>query len=223
MTDIPPLARVVQLGRVAYTPIWERMRAFTTARTAESQEEIWLVEHESVYTLGLAGDLRHILNPAGIPVVKTDRGGQVTWHGPGQLIAYVMMDLRRLGLGPRELVSALEDAIIQTLRHFGVVGERRARAPGVYVEGAKIASLGLRIRGGSSYHGLALNVNPDLTAFGGINPCGYAGLAVTSLATLGLSLTLAAVSPVLVAALQDRFYGGAAHRIMNPTLMPPAG
>jgi lipoyl(octanoyl) transferase len=199
------------------------MRAFTTARTAESQDEIWLLEHESVYTLGLAGDLRHILNPAGIPVVKTDRGGQVTWHGPGQLIAYVMMDLRRLGLGPRELVSALEDAIIQTLRHFGVAGERRARAPGVYVEGAKIASLGLRIRGGSSYHGLALNVNPDLTAFGGINPCGYAGLAVTSLATLGLSLTLAAVSPVLVAALQDRFYGGAAHRIMNPTPMPPAG
>lgn len=199
------------------------MRAFTTARTAASQDEIWLLEHESVYTLGLAGDLRHILNPAGIPVVKTDRGGQVTWHGPGQLIAYVMMDLRRLGLGPRELVSALEDAIIQTLRHFGVAGERRARAPGVYVEGAKIAALGLRIRGGSSYHGLALNVNPDLTAFGGINPCGYAGLAVTSLATLGLSLTLAAVGPVLVAALQDRFYGGAAHRIMNPTLMPPAG
>ena len=117
----------------------------------------------------------------------------------------------------------MEDAIIQTLRHFGVAGERRARAPGVYVEGAKIAALGLRIRGGSSYHGLALNVNPDLTAFGGINPCGYAGLAVTSLATLGLSLTLAAVNPVLVAALQDRFYGGAAHRIMNPTLMPPAG
>jgi lipoyl(octanoyl) transferase len=199
------------------------MRAFTTARTAASQDEIWLLEHESVYTLGLAGDLSHILNPAGIPVVKTDRGGQVTWHGPGQLIAYVMMDLRRLGLGPRELVSALEDAIIQTLRHFGVAGERRARAPGVYVEGAKIAALGLRIRGGSSYHGLALNVNPDLTAFGGINPCGYAGLAVTSLATLGLSLTLAAVGPVLVAALQDRFYGGAAHRIMNPTLMPPAG
>jgi len=199
------------------------MRAFTTARTAASQDEIWLLEHESVYTLGLAGDLRHILNSAGIPVVKTDRGGQVTWHGPGQLIAYVMMDLRRLGLGPRELVSALEDAIIQTLRHFGVAGERRARAPGVYVEGAKIASLGLRIRGGSSYHGLALNVNPDLTAFGGINPCGYAGLAVTSLATLGLSLTLAAVGPVLVAALQDRFYGGAAHRIMNPKPMPPAG
>ncbi|MSQ68505.1 MAG: lipoyl(octanoyl) transferase LipB [Gammaproteobacteria bacterium] len=222
ITTLAP-ARVVHLGRVPYTPTWERMRDFTTQRTADSQDEIWLLEHDAVYTLGLAGDPRHLLNPAGTPVVKTDRGGQVTWHGPGQLLAYVMLDLRRLGLGPRELVRTLEEAIIQTLRHFGVAGARRARAPGVYVGEAKIAALGLRIRGGSSYHGLALNVNPDLGAFAGINPCGYEGLAVTSLAALGQARTPAEVGPVLVAALQDGFYGDAARRIMNPTPIPPAG
>lgn len=181
---------VRRLGRAPYVPTWERMKAFVDCRTPDTPDELWLLEHDSVYTLGLAGDPGHLLAPADIPVVKTDRGGQITWHGPGQLVAYVLLDMRRLGLGPRELVRLLEEAVTRTLARYGVDAARRAGAPGVYVDGAKIASLGLRIRRGCSYHGLALNVTPDLAPFAGINPCGYAGLAVTSLAALGVLRTM---------------------------------
>jgi lipoyl(octanoyl) transferase len=178
---------VRQLGRVPYLPTWDRMRAFTDCREPHTPDELWLLEHDPVYTLGLAGDAGHVLAPGATPVVKTDRGGQVTWHGPGQLVAYALLDLRRLGLGPRELVRLLEESAIRTLARYGLDGLRRPGAPGVYVGAAKIAALGLRVRRGASYHGLALNVEPDLRPFAGINPCGYAGLAVTSLAELGVA------------------------------------
>lgn len=188
MIAASPAGLVVRtLGRVPYVETWERMKTFVDRRDAATPDELWLLEHDAVYTLGLAGDPRHLLNPAGIPVVKTDRGGQVTWHGPGQLVAYVLLDMKRRGLGPRELVRLLEEAVIRTLAGEGITAARRPGAPGVYVGPAKIASLGLRIRRGCSYHGLALNVAPDLAAFRGINPCGYEGLAVTSLAALGVS------------------------------------
>ncbi len=178
------------LGRVPYAPTWQRMKDFVEARDDTTPDELWLLEHEPVYTLGLAGDPAHVLNPGSTPVVKTDRGGQVTWHGPGQLVVYALLDLRRRALGPRELVRLLEEALIGALASYGIAGARRPKAPGVYVDGAKIASLGLRIRRQCSYHGLALNVAPDLAPFRGINPCGYAGLAVTSLAQLGVATTL---------------------------------
>lgn len=198
MIAASPAGLVVRtLGRVPYVETWERMKTFVDRRDAATPDELWLLEHDAVYTLGLAGDPRHLLNPAGIPVVKTDRGGQVTWHGPGQLVAYVLLDMKRRGLGPRELVRLLEEAVIRTLAREGITAARRPGAPGVYVGPAKIASLGLRIRRGCSYHGLALNVAPDLAAFRGINPCGYEGLAVTSLAALGVSRSMPAIAESL--------------------------
>jgi len=198
MIAASPAGLVVRtLGRVPYVETWERMKTFVDRRDAATPDELWLLEHDAVYTLGLAGDPRHLLNPAGIPVVKTDRGGQVTWHGPGQLVAYVLLDMKRRGLGPRELVRLLEEAVIRTLAREGISAARRPGAPGVYVGPAKIASLGLRIRRGCSYHGLALNVAPDLAAFRGINPCGYEGLAVTSLAALGVSRSMPAIAESL--------------------------
>ena len=198
MIAASPAGLVVRtLGRVPYVETWERMKTFVDRRDAATPDELWLLEHDAVYTLGLAGDPRHLLNPAGIPVVKTDRGGQVTWHGPGQLVAYVLLDMKRRGLGPRELVRLLEEAVIRTLAGEGITAARRPGAPGVYVGPAKIASLGLRIRRGCSYHGLALNVAPDLAAFRGINPCGYEGLAVTSLAALGVSRSMPVVAESL--------------------------
>ncbi len=194
---------VRRLGRVPYVETWERMKAFVDAHDAQTVDELWLLEHDPVYTLGLAGDLRHLLNPGLTPVVKTDRGGQVTWHGPGQLVAYTLLDLKRRELGPRELVRLLEEAVIRTLAACGLEGQRRPRAPGVYVGAAKIASLGLRIRRHCSYHGLALNVAPDLAPFRGINPCGYEGLAVTSLAELGVDAALAGVSQMLEHSLME--------------------
>ena len=156
--------------------------------------------------LGLAGKREHILDAGSIPVVHSDRGGQVTYHGPGQLIAYVLLDLKRLGLGPRELVRRLEAAILETLAGYGIQAQRRAGAPGVYVDDAKVAALGLRLRNGISYHGLALNVALDLEPFARINPCGYAGLAVTSLAQLGVTVSRVDVETALVAALQKSLY-----------------
>ena len=198
MIAASPAGLVVRtLGRVPYVETWERMKTFVDRRDTATPDELWLLEHDAVYTLGLAGDPRHLLNPAGIPVVKTDRGGQVTWHGPGQLVAYVLLDMKRRGLGPRELVRLLEEAVIRTLAREGITAARRQGAPGVYVGPAKIASLGLRIRRGCSYHGLALNVAPDLAAFRGINPCGYEGLAVTSLAALGVSRSMPAIAESL--------------------------
>ncbi len=160
------------------------MRRFTEARDAATQDEIWFVEHPPVFTLGLNADRAHVLAPGGIPVVQIDRGGQVTYHGPGQLVVYVLFDVRRLGFGVRELVTGLEQAVIETVAEYGVEAYGRRDAPGVYVGGRKLAALGLRIRRNGSYHGLAINVNMDLAPFRAINPCGYAGLEVTQLADL---------------------------------------
>ncbi len=173
---------VRELGLQAYEPVWHAMQDFTNQRTADTADELWLVQHPPVFTQGQAGKAEHLLLPGDIPVVQVDRGGQVTYHGPGQLVAYPLVDVRRLGLGVRELVSRIEQSLIDLLASYGVSAEARADAPGVYVNGAKIASLGLRIRRGCSFHGLALNVDMDLQPFQRINPCGYAGLAMTQLA-----------------------------------------
>jgi lipoyl(octanoyl) transferase len=161
------------------------MQQFTDARDAATDDELWLLEHDPVYTLGMNADAAHVLDAGDIPVVRIDRGGQVTYHGPGQLVIYPLIDLRRARLGVRELVTALEAAVIELAARHGIAAACRASAPGVYVAGAKLASVGLRVRRGGSYHGLALNVNMDLAPFGRINPCGYAGLAMTQLAALG--------------------------------------
>jgi len=176
---------VRRLGLVAYEPTWRAMQAFNAARDASTQDQLWLLEHPPVFTLGLAGRREHLLAPGDIPVVATDRGGQVTYHGPGQAVAYVMFDLRRAGYGVREMVRRLEGAIIEVLAERGVEGVRRAGMPGVYVGEAKIAAIGLRVARGCSYHGVALNGDMDLAPFGRIDPCGYPGLAATSLAALG--------------------------------------
>ncbi len=160
------------------------MRRFTEERDAATADEIWFVEHPPVFTLGLNADRAHVLAPGGIPVVQIDRGGQVTYHGPGQLVVYVLFDVKRLGLGVRELVTGLEQAVIETIAPYGVQAYGRRDAPGVYVGGRKLAALGLRIRRNGCYHGLAINVNMDLAPFSAINPCGYAGLEVTQLADL---------------------------------------
>ncbi len=173
------------LGRVPYEPTWRAMQEFTDARNAGTPDELWLLEHEPVYTLGLNADAGHVLDPGDIPVVRIDRGGQVTYHGPGQLVIYPLIDVRRAHLGVRDLVTALERTVIDFAAHYGIVASCRERAPGVYVQGRKLASVGLRIRRGGSYHGLALNVSMDLTPFDRINPCGYAGLEMTQLAALG--------------------------------------
>ena len=200
-------ARVKRLGCVDYVRTWQAMRTFVQARMPAQDDEIWLLEHPPVFTQGLAGKREHILDAGDIPVVQTDRGGQVTYHGPGQLIAYVLLDLKRLGVGPRELVRRLESAILQTLQVYDLAGTRRAGAPGVYVEHAKVAALGLRLRNGYSYHGLSLNVALDLTPFARINPCGYQGLEVTSLARLGVKVGIPEVAATLVRALTQQLYG----------------
>ena len=173
---------VRELGLQAYEPIWHAMQDFTIQRTPDTADELWLVQHPAVFTQGQAGKPEHLLLPGDIPVVQVDRGGQVTYHGPGQLVAYPLVDVKRLGLGVRDLVSRIEQSLIDLLASYGVDAAARAHAPGVYVDGAKIASLGLRIRHGRSFHGLALNVDMDLQPFARINPCGYAGMAMTQLA-----------------------------------------
>lgn len=180
---------VKRLGRVDYAPTFQAMQDFTATRTAETPDELWIVEHPPVYTLGQAGKPEHILRDVGIPLVQIDRGGQVTYHGPGQVVIYLLLDLNRRQLKVRELVRHIEQAVIDLLAAHGVTAERHANAPGVYVAGAKIAALGLRIRRGCSYHGVALNVQMDLSPFAAINPCGYPGLAVTQTHDLGLALT----------------------------------
>jgi len=166
------------------------MRDFTASRDPETPDELWLLQHPPIYTLGQAGRQEHVLDPGDIPVLKVDRGGQVTYHGPGQIVAYLLLDLRRAGLGVRGLVHLLETAVIDLLARQGIAAEARPGAPGVYVQGAKIAALGLRVRRHCSFHGLALNVDLDLEPFSRINPCGYPGLAVTRLVDLGLKLSL---------------------------------
>ena len=172
------------LGLSPYEPIWTAMRAFTEQRNESTPDEIWFVEHPPVFTLGLNASREHLIDPGDIPVVQIDRGGQVTYHGPGQLVIYPLIDLRRQGLNVRQLVVALESAIIDYVAHLGVTAIGSRAAPGVYVEGAKLASIGLRIRRGASYHGVALNVSLDLKPFDRINVCGYRGLAVTRLSDL---------------------------------------
>ncbi|MBK7647727.1 MAG: lipoyl(octanoyl) transferase LipB [Betaproteobacteria bacterium] len=180
---------VKRLGQVDYAPTFQAMQDFTATRTTETPDEIWIVEHTPVYTLGQAGKPEHILRDVGIPIVKIDRGGQVTYHGPGQVVIYLLLDLARLKIKVRELVTAIEQAVIDLLASYGVTAERRAGAPGVYVGDAKVAALGLRIRNGCSYHGLSLNVDMDLYPFTAINPCGYAGLKVIQTKDLNIPLT----------------------------------
>jgi lipoyl(octanoyl) transferase len=183
------------LGRAGYEPVWRAMQAFTQARDASTPDELWFVEHPPVFTLGLAAKPEHVLDAGPIPVVRIDRGGQVTWHGPGQLVAYVLVDLKRAGYGVKELVRRLEQSVIDLLAGYGIAGGRQAGMPGVYVAGAKIAAVGLRVSRGCSFHGIALNVDADLSAFSRINPCGYPGLAAARLADLGVSDTIAGVQP----------------------------
>ena len=189
---------VKQLGRVAYEPTWRAMQAFTAGRGSDTADEIWLLEHPPVFTLGQAGRREHVLADLGIPVISIDRGGQVTYHGPGQVVIYVLLDLRRRGYGVKTLVSRLEQAVIDLLAAHEVTATRLDGAPGVYVQGAKVAALGLRIRNGCSYHGLSLNVDVDLAPFAAINPCGYPGLAVTRTRELGVDLTPAKAGERLV-------------------------
>jgi lipoyl(octanoyl) transferase len=184
------------------------MREFTATRDVDTADEIWLLEHPPVFTLGMAGKREHLLADVGVPVLPIDRGGQVTYHGPGQVVAYLLVDLRRRGYGVRELVSRIEQAVIDVLADYGVSGARLAGAPGVYVGGAKIAALGLRVKQGCAYHGLALNVDMDLAPFKAINPCGYAGMAVTQLKDLAPDASPAEVQAALARQLLARIYEG---------------
>ncbi len=190
-----PTALLRESGLVAFEPTWKRMQAFTEQRDSDTRDEIWFLEHEPVFTLGLNGDPAHVLEAGDIPVVKTDRGGQVTYHGPGQLVVYPLLDLRRLGLGIRSLVTALENSVIVMLATWDIEARARADAPGVYVAGAKVASIGLRVRRGASYHGVAINVDLDLAPFSRINPCGYEALPMTRICDLRAGATVASVMP----------------------------
>ena len=194
---------VRRLGLQDYERVWREMRDYTDARDAAADDEVWLLEHPSVYTLGMAGRREHILDAGGIPVVQTDRGGQVTYHGPGQLVAYLLLDLRRRGIGVKELVTRTEQAAMDALRGVGVAAGRRPGAPGVYTMDAKIAALGFRVRRGCCYHGLAINVGMDLEPFTRINPCGYAGLRVTSLQEQGVRVSVSEFADRLLRALDE--------------------
>ncbi|PJI48813.1 MAG: octanoyltransferase [Pseudomonas sp.] len=203
-----------ELGVRPYEPTWHAMQRFTAEREPVTPDEVWLLEHERVFTQGQAGKAEHVLFPGDIPVVQVDRGGQVTYHGPGQLVAYLMLDVRRSGIGVRELVSRIEQSLIGLLDSYGVKAVSKPDAPGVYVDGAKIASLGLRIRNGRSFHGLALNVDMDLEPFRRINPCGYAGMAMTQLSQLAGPIALADVRERLRGELVERL-GYAAQKTLT--------
>ena len=202
---------VRSLGRTDYEACWRDMRAWTDARTAGTPDELWLTEHGPIYTLGLAGRREHLRRPNAIPVIKVDRGGQVTYHGPGQLVVYVMVDLARRKLGVRALVRRLEEAVVQWLDSSGISAYGKTAAPGVYVSRdgreAKVAALGLKVRNGCTYHGIALNVDMDLSPFADIDPCGYPGLEVTQLSDLGMATTVArageALAPFLTRTIAD--------------------
>ena len=192
-----------QLGLQPYEPIWQAMQSLTDTRGEQTQDEIWLVEHQPVFTQGQAGKAEHILMPGDIPVVQVDRGGQVTYHGPGQLTVYLMLDIKRMKIGVRQLVTAIEEAVVASLGLYRVEAYPRKDAPGVYVDKKKVCSLGLRIRKGCSFHGLALNVNMDLEPFSRINPCGYAELEMVDTARLGGPKTLSEASNSLITTLKD--------------------
>jgi len=195
--------RLRRLGIAEYEPVWRRMQAYTDQRNESAADELWLVQHPPVFTQGQAGKAEHVLAPGEIPVIQVDRGGQVTYHGPGQIVAYPLVDISRKGIGVRDFVCRIEEAIIRVLAQYGVNGERIAGAPGIYVDGSKIASLGLRVRRGCTFHGLALNVDMDLEPFQRINPCGYAGLQVTQLSAFA-EAPLFEVEDRLVASLQQQ-------------------
>ena len=187
---------------MAYEPTWRAMQAFTAERDENTPDELWLCEHPPVFTQGLAGKPEHLLRDIGVPVVKIDRGGQVTYHGPGQVVCYLLLDLKRRNLSVKTLVNRMEQAVIDLLAGYGIAADRRAGAPGVYVGDAKIAALGLKVKHGCCYHGLALNVAMDLAPFGAINPCGYAGLAVTQLASFVPDADVKSVGVKLAAQLE---------------------
>ncbi|MFH4857108.1 lipoyl(octanoyl) transferase LipB [Vibrio diabolicus] len=189
---------VKRLGRQDYEPVWKAMHDFTDQRTEETPDEVWLVEHNPVFTQGQAGKAEHLINTGDIPVVQSDRGGQVTYHGPGQLVAYFLINLRRKKLGVRDLVTTIENLVINTLKAYNIDSAARPDAPGVYVDGKKICSLGLRIRKGCSFHGLALNVNMDLTPFLRINPCGYEGMEMVQVSQFGGPDNVEAVEKQLI-------------------------
>jgi lipoyl(octanoyl) transferase len=203
--------QVRRLGLLDYKLVWQAMQAFTDGRDESTADELWLVEHPPVFTQGQAGRAEHILAPGDIPVVQVDRGGQVTYHGPGQIVAYPLIDIRRMGMGVRELVTAIEQAIVAVLQSYDVVAKPRADAPGVYVDGVKIAALGLRIRKGRSFHGLSFNIDMDLEPFQRINPCGFQGLEVTNLSALVNVVNMTEAQDRLIASLSkvlgynDRF------------------
>ncbi|MEX2326572.1 MAG: lipoyl(octanoyl) transferase LipB [Pseudomonadales bacterium] len=196
---------VRNLGTVAYLDAFNQMKAFTDARTDVTPDEFWLLEHPAVFTLGQTGKREHLLDPGDIEIVQSDRGGQVTYHGPGQIVGYLLWDLARQGMGVRDLVSGIENAIINLLSDFDLRAQARREAPGVYVSNAKIAALGLRVRKGRCYHGLSLNVDMDLSPFERINPCGYEGLAVTSLRALGVDEDLSSLGSRLVKHVERQF------------------
>lgn len=200
-SDLRPLRLRRPPGLQDYLVTLNAMRDFTDARDAETLDELWILEHPPVFTLGQAGRREHLLAPGDIPVIQVDRGGQVTYHGPGQVIAYLMLDLRRAGLGVKRLVNLLEQSVIDLLGDHGIKASRRTDAPGVYVAGAKIASLGLRVRNGCCYHGLALNVAMDLEPFGRINPCGHAGLPITQISDLVTGVSVADAGDALASTL----------------------
>ena len=210
-------ARAFDLGRQAYEPVWRAMQRFTDARDQDTLDELWLVEHEPVFTLGQAGKPEHVLAPGEIPVLHVDRGGQVTYHGPGQIVLYPLLDLRRIGIGVREYVCRIEQAIIDTLDEWNIGGQRREGAPGVYVAGAKVAALGIRVRRGCTFHGLAFNIGMDLEPFHRINPCGYQGLQVTSMRDLGGPSSMDAVKPVLLDHIARQF-----GLVLRPGISPPS-
>ncbi|MHB1290666.1 MAG: lipoyl(octanoyl) transferase LipB [Sulfuricella sp.] len=191
------------LGLVEYLPTWQAMQDFTATRGPDTPDEMWLLEHPPVYTLGLAGKPGHLLRATDIPVVKIDRGGQITYHGPGQIVVYLLLDLKRRNIGVKELVRRMEQAVIDLLAEYGARAERRDKAPGVYVGNAKIAALGLRIKNGCCYHGLCLNVDMDLSPYAAINPCGYEGLAVTQCRDVGIQDGLETLGEKLVAHLSN--------------------
>lgn len=200
---------VQNLGLQSYIPIWEKMKDFTSSRNETTVDELWLLEHPAIYTQGQAGKAEHILNPNSIPIVQSDRGGQVTYHGPGQMIAYVLMDIQRRKLGIRTLVTQLEQIIITVLANFQIKGSIRCGAPGVYVDEKKIASIGLRVKNGRTYHGIALNAAMDLSPFDGINPCGFAKLEMTQISDYAQDATMEAVSRVFVDSFRSRLENNA--------------
>lgn len=192
-------------GLQDYEPVWQAMKSFTDERDAETDDALWILQHKRVFTLGQAGKEHHLLAPGDIPVVKVDRGGQVTYHGPGQLVVYLMLDLKRMGIGPRELVSRIEQSIVNLLSHYGLEAYPRDDAPGVYIDNRKIASVGLRIRNGKSFHGLSLNVEMDMEPFSRINPCGYSELEMIQLSDFEGAEPLEQAAGRLVREIQTSF------------------